>query len=119
MSFTWGQLRDHLQPCGECEGTGDGDLDDPHPNDPCPYCDGGEIRWGSYYTQDTAECDDCGADPIGVAAMFAPGCIEYVCIDCYLTAHRRECGCSRWAAADRWQAARVIHGLTAVTGALL
>jgi hypothetical protein len=99
-----GRLQDHEQTCEHCDGTG-GDPDDlcpdgsePPDQNPCPLCDGGEIRWGSFYVDDTGPCDDCGELGVWIAAMYEPGCIEYVCFPCYVRHHHRDCGCDRW----RW-----------------
>lgn len=83
----WGGLKDHWS---DCRDEHDDGIEE------CSIgCDEGRIRWGSYYTEDNGICDDCGEET-GISAMYAPGCIEYVCLPCYINHHARDCGCELW-----------------------
>lgn len=93
--FGWGHLVHHNQQCPECDGTSELDGED------CPECFGtGAIFWGSFYTADHGECDCCKSKhELPIAAMYDGG-NQYVCLRCYLTHHRDQCGCRRWKEAE-------------------
>jgi hypothetical protein len=94
----WGHLQHHDQPCEECDGDGtilDEDADGEDSEEECSECDGeGKLRWGSFYVQDHGECDHCKLADVPIAEMFEEA---YVCLPCYLAAHKRCCGCGLWA----------------------
>lgn len=92
--FGWGHLKDHETECVTCEGSGC-DVDS---GSECEDCAGHrEHRWGSFYEQDRAECEQCGADPVPVASMYED---TYVCLPCWLHNHARDCGCKLWREAE-------------------
>ena len=87
-----GRLQHHDQPCDECGGSGECE------GDPCLYCEGGSVRWGSWYPDDIYTCPRCEDDdekPVG--RMFdcgdQSGERDYACFACYVRVHSEQCGC--------------------------
>lgn len=82
-----GRLKDHTQPCPECEGL----------CPECESCDGeGKLFWGSWYFQDYVECEECKKElPCANMDQQEPEG-WWVCYDCYVEAHEKHCGCSLW-----------------------
>jgi hypothetical protein len=102
FDFGWGHLKDHYMPCDECGGSGKLDEgDDENAPEQCHDCDGeGQLRWGSFYTEDLGECEQgCGRSDVPVAEMFA-GSRAWTCLPCYVASHKRACGCGLWAASE-------------------
>ena len=78
----WGGLQHHYSECPS---------KDEHDDGWCPEgCDGEQIFWGSFYTQDESECECCHKVK-GVAEFGA-----WVCVDCYMVDHKNTCGCDLW-----------------------
>lgn len=105
LRWGWGHLKDHMQECDECDGTGvEEPVDDENEQEDCPGCNGeGEYRWGSYYREDIGTCAHCDDKRAPVAQMYEDGgCYEsgWVCLPCYVDHHRKACGCNRWKAAE-------------------
>lgn len=102
--FGWGALQHHFQPCEECDGSGlSGDTDEHGVPENCIICDGlGRERWGSFYEVDVSACAHCKGEELPVAAMFSGGSTGevYVCLPCYVIAHRDRCGCDAWKTAE-------------------
>lgn len=95
--WSWGRLKDHKQTCPDCDGTGNADEDE---DEGCSICDGeGDVRWPSFYADDTATCDDCGEEK-RVACELFEGCIQDVCLTCLLKMHDKECHCGLWPTAE-------------------
>ena len=93
-SFGWGHLKDHMQPCDQCDGTGNDDDELT-----CEECGGdGEFRWGSFYVSDRGLCETCEADDVPIADM--SGDLEWTCLPCFIARHRNACGCELWAKAE-------------------
>jgi len=97
-----GVLRDHYQACNECDGHGHV-IDEPLSGkaDVCYICDGdGNNRWGSWYTADTCECEECHKEKQCGCMAEADGIGWYVCFDCYVAKHAKICGCNLW---KKWE----------------
>lgn len=91
--FGWGQLQDHMAKCAECGGVGHHDDDDE-----CSNCHGdGDVHWGSFYGDSEGECTQCGLETHTNDRLFED---EYICLKCYLKAHKDQCGCNLFAVAE-------------------
>lgn len=99
--YGWGKLKDHMQKCDECNGSGTIKYEDvSHGEEECYCCNGsGELFWGSFYVQDVSYCEHCKKDNVSVAAMYSDGA-EYVCLSCYISHHQKQCGCNLWQKAE-------------------
>lgn len=93
QNFGWGQLQHHLSECSECDGTGH--FDD---GEECDQCEHGTLFWGSFYGDAVGECMVCKEDTFTNGRMYEDG---YICLKCYLKAHKRVCGCSLFVEAEK------------------
>lgn len=98
-----GKLKDHFANCDECDGEGVFQVDDPgdpenfYAHEPCDACDGtGKVCWGSWYFDDITECTECKEEkPCGNMNPAEPEG-WWICFDCYVEEHRKQCGCELW-----------------------
>lgn len=97
-----GQLKHHPRPCTECEGTGYYDEEE---EDPCSYCEEGEVWWVSWYGADRGRCAQCGAENALVADVYETHGSDvdacWCCLPCYVRHHKEECGCALWKDAEQ------------------
>ncbi|MBD3262339.1 MAG: hypothetical protein GF334_11860 [Candidatus Altiarchaeales archaeon] len=66
----------------------------------CPQCEGtGEFRWGSFYSEDTSKCDECGQEEVPIMHMDDDYAMlgVWICFDCYVLQHTLACpDCTLW-----------------------